>query len=60
VVTPGYAGSHFNRGRALQALKRFDEAVASYDRAIALRPDYTEAFSERAVAVKELNRIGIH
>ena len=32
-----------NRGNALQELKRFDEALASYDKALALRPDYAEA-----------------
>jgi tetratricopeptide (TPR) repeat protein len=32
-----------NRGIALNALKRFDEALASYDRAIALQPDFVEA-----------------
>ena len=33
-----------NRGNALQNLKRLDEALASYDRAIALKPDYAEAY----------------
>jgi hypothetical protein len=32
----------------LGELKRFDEALASYDKAIALRPDHAEAFNNRA------------
>ena len=31
-------GAYCNRGNVLRSLKRFDEAVASYDRAIALDP----------------------
>src|SRR5262249_13479008 len=37
-------------------LKRFDEALASYDQAIALKPDYPEAFSNRGNALKKLKR----
>ena len=46
-----------NRGIALQALKRFHEALACYDRAIAIRPDYAEAFSNRGLALQELKRL---
>src|SRR5215472_1025042 len=34
----------YNRGHSLQELKRFDEALASYDKALALKPDYADAF----------------
>jgi tetratricopeptide (TPR) repeat protein len=47
---------HKNRGVALNELKRFEEAIASYDRAIALRPDYASAYLLRGVALKRLNR----
>jgi tetratricopeptide (TPR) repeat protein len=46
-----------NRGVALQALKRFDEALASFERAIALRPEYAEAHSNRANVLKALGRL---
>jgi tetratricopeptide (TPR) repeat protein len=45
-----------NRGIALNALKRFDEALASYDRAIAMRPDFIEALINRANTLQELQR----
>ena len=32
-----------NRGHALRGLARYEDAVASYDRAIAMKPDYAEA-----------------
>ena len=32
-----------NRGNCLQALRRFDEASASYGKAIAINPAYAEA-----------------
>ncbi len=38
-----------NRGNALKDLKRLDEALASYDRAIALNPDYAEAYSNKSL-----------
>ena len=40
-------------------LKRLDEALASYDKAIALSPDYAEAFSNRGVALMELKRLDV-
>ena len=45
-----------NRGNALSVLKRFDEATADYDRALALRPDYAEAHTYRGVNLHVLRR----
>src|SRR5262249_6735276 len=45
-----------NRGVALQALSRFDEALASFDRAIALAPELAEAHSNRGGVLAELKR----
>lgn len=45
-----------NRGIALNALKRLDEAVVSYDRALALRPDYAEAHCNRGNTLQMLKR----
>jgi tetratricopeptide (TPR) repeat protein len=42
--------------RTLMHLNRFADALASYDQAIASRPDHTEAFNERGVALMELRR----
>ena len=38
-----------NRGNALKDLKRLDEALASYDRAIALNPNYAEAYWNKSL-----------
>ncbi len=38
-VRPGYWAAHYNTGLALLDSKRFEEAQASLDRAIALKPD---------------------
>jgi tetratricopeptide (TPR) repeat protein len=40
----------------LKELKRFEEALANYDRALTVRPDYAEAFSNRGNTLKEMNR----
>ena len=45
------AEAHSNRGDVLHKLKRFDDALASCDRALTLRPDYAEAHSNRGNAL---------
>jgi tetratricopeptide (TPR) repeat protein len=45
-----------NRGIILNELKRLDEALASYDHALTLRPDYVEALSNRGVTLHALRR----
>ncbi len=39
-------------------LKRHDQALVSYDKAIALKPDYAKAFNNRGNALQELKRFG--
>jgi predicted O-linked N-acetylglucosamine transferase (SPINDLY family) len=55
-LAPDDASTFYNRGNALQELKRFDAAVTSYDQAIALKPDYAGAFYNRGNALRELGR----
>jgi tetratricopeptide (TPR) repeat protein len=50
------ASIHNTRGNVLVALQRFDEAVASYDNAIALKSDFIEPFCNRGAALQELKR----
>ena len=45
-----------NRGMTLHALKRFDEALASYDRALVLQPQFAAAHSHRGATLKALKR----
>ena len=44
-IKPDVPFYYNNRGLALNALGRGDEAAAHYDRALALKPDYVEALS---------------
>jgi tetratricopeptide (TPR) repeat protein len=47
----GQSASIYNsRGNVLVALQRFDEAVASYDKAIALKSDFAEPFESPGLA----------
>jgi predicted O-linked N-acetylglucosamine transferase (SPINDLY family) len=46
----------YNRGRALQDLGRFDEALQSYDAALAVAPDYAAALNNRGNVLRGLRR----
>ena len=49
---------HLNLGNALMALEHFNEALASFDTALALQPNYVEAHSGRGKALVKLMRSG--
>jgi tetratricopeptide (TPR) repeat protein len=57
-ITQHYANAHFNRGSVLKKMNRLEEALASYDRAIALKPDHAEAHNNRGVVLQELKLYG--
>src|SRR5262249_52656169 len=44
-------------GNALKQLRRLEDAVQSYDRALALRPDYADAINNRGTTLMELGRL---
>ena len=46
-----------NLGLSLQALNRSEEALANYDRALILHPEYAEALFNRGVALQKLQRL---
>ena len=48
--------AYVNRGNALTQLKRPEDALASYDLALAHEPDHAEALSNRGNALLDLNR----
>ena len=58
-VFAGYdtADAAFNRGNALVMLGTYDEAVASYERALELRPDWEPAIVNRDIALARGARI---
>ncbi len=45
-----------NRGNALNGLKRYDDALASYDRAIAFQPAHAGAHYNRGTTLHEMKR----
>ncbi len=47
---------HFIRGRALDGLKRYDDAIGAFDKAIALKPDYPRAYNNKGIALKNTGK----
>ncbi len=54
---PEEAAEAFNQGVQLGRLRRYDEAIEFYDKAIAIRSDYIKAIFNKAVALQMLNRL---
>ncbi len=53
---PQFAPLHYVRGAVLQALDRKEEALQSFDAALALQPDYVEALLNSGVLLRSLFR----
>ncbi len=47
---------YMNQGLALQGMKQHDKAVASFDRAISLAPDFAGAYNNRGISLHALSR----
>ena len=56
-LLPGDAEAHTNLGNALQSLRRFDDAAASYRRALEIQPHYPEACNNLGLALRGLGRL---
>ncbi|MGH6675734.1 MAG: tetratricopeptide repeat protein, partial [Xanthobacteraceae bacterium] len=56
-VNPDAPQAYYNRGIALQALERFQEALVSYNKAIGLKPNHAEAYSNRGIVLGALRRL---
>jgi tetratricopeptide (TPR) repeat protein len=52
-LKPDYAEAYYNLGTALERLERRDEAVAAYDRALALAPGERRVLQRRAAATHD-------
>jgi tetratricopeptide (TPR) repeat protein len=55
-INADVADAHLNRGNALKKLKQLDEALESYDRAAALKPDDPMILNSRGSVLRELLR----
>jgi protein O-GlcNAc transferase len=55
-IDPINATAHYNRASALRTLKRYGEALESYDRALALSPRDSETLNNRGLTLHDLKR----
>jgi tetratricopeptide (TPR) repeat protein len=53
---PRLAAAHYAQGRVLGAEGRYSEEIAAYRRAIALKPDFVDAYVNAGVALRDLRR----
>lgn len=51
------ADAYVKEADALAAAKKYEEAVGGYDRAIGVYPDCTEAWTNKAIALRMLGRL---
>lgn len=56
-INPNQANAHFNRGIALQELRKFKDALISYDEAIKLKDNYYAAYCNRGQVFLKLKKI---
>ena len=49
-LNPGYPMTYSNIGNAYYASRQYARAIANYDAAIRLKPDYAGAYRNRAMA----------
>ena len=55
-INPDFANAYNHRGVALQDLKRFDEALKSYDRALTIAPVHVVALNNRGAVLQDMKR----
>ena len=44
--------AYYNFGNALQAYEKFEEAAEAYNKAISIKPDYTDAYNNLGITLK--------
>lgn len=55
-IHPTYKNAYLIRGNALFYLKRYDDAIRSYEMCTKLSPDFTDAYKNMAVAMREAGK----
>ena len=55
-INPNFADAYSNRGVILQEMRRYDEALQSYDNAIKINPNHFFSHGNRGITLKDLNR----
>lgn len=57
-ITADSAGASLwsNRGKVLNELKKYDEALESYNRALEIYPEYSQAYSNKAVTLNLMGK----
>jgi protein O-GlcNAc transferase len=55
-INGSIAEAHSHLGNGLRDLKLVNDALTSYDKAVALRPDFADAFYNRGIVLWELRR----
>ncbi len=55
-IKPDYQDAWYNRGISLKNLRRYEEAISSYEQVVAIKPDDHQAWGNRGIALTALGR----
>jgi tetratricopeptide (TPR) repeat protein len=55
-LQPNNAVAWFNRGAALGNLQRYEDAIASFNKAIQIQPDFDVAIENRKQALSQIHQ----
>ena len=55
-INPNVASYQSNRANSLKELKQLDDAIACYEKAVALKPDFVEAYYNLGISLQELKQ----
>ncbi|MEM1116754.1 MAG: tetratricopeptide repeat protein [Bacteroidota bacterium] len=55
-IIPSSPDAHYNRGVTLSKLRRYEEAIDAYDRALHLYPNHVDALYNKSVLLNDIDR----
>ena len=55
-IEPGFTGAWFNLGNTFKVQEKYEEAIASFRKAVKLNPNFQDPYLSLGILLKELDR----